>query len=92
MLKIPDDWKKDLVAWRAEGCSSCNDSGVSGRTGIYEVMPISKRIQKHILESASDQVIREAAIEEGMYTLQMAAVDKMRKGIISLDEVFGVTM
>jgi type IV pilus assembly protein PilB len=92
MLHIPDDWKQGLVAWKGKGCSACNGQGVSGRSGIYEVMPISKPIENQILEKATDQEIRTAAVNDGMYTLQMAAVDKMRKGIISIDEVFGVTM
>lgn len=92
MMKIPEDWKKGLVGYRGKGCSSCNGTGNSGRTGIFEVMPVTKKIESLILAKATDNEIRDAAIEEGMYTLQMAAVDKMRDGIVSLDEVFNVTM
>lgn len=91
-LNIPDDWKDGLVGWKGKGCSACNGQGVSGRSGIYEVMPITKPLENLILEGATDQQIRSLAVSEGMYTLQMAAVDKMRNGIISIDEVFGVTM
>lgn len=91
-LQIPDDWKKGLTGYVARGCTSCGETGKSGRTGIYEVMPISREIEQLILSQGTDQQIREQAVKEGMLTLQMAAVDKMKQGQISIDEVFSVTI
>ncbi|MFQ5607871.1 MAG: type IV-A pilus assembly ATPase PilB [Candidatus Zixiibacteriota bacterium] len=92
LLTVPDNWKKKMVGYRAKGCSTCGNTGKSGRTGIYEVMPISPTIESLILDKATDQQIRDQAIREGMFTLQMAAVDKMQQGILSIDEVFAVTI
>ena len=92
MLNVPDEWKTNLTGYRAKGCSSCGNTGKSGRTGIFEVMPITPAIEDLILTKGTDQMIRKQAIKEGMMTLQMAAIDKMRQGQLSIDEVFSVTI
>ncbi len=91
-LEVPE-WfvKDDIRAFKGKGCNECNNTGLSGRSGIYEVMPISPAIEGLILRSASDVEIGEKAIEEGMLTLRMAAVDKMIKGTISYEEVLAIT-
>ncbi|HDL03955.1 MAG TPA: type IV-A pilus assembly ATPase PilB [candidate division Zixibacteria bacterium] len=90
-LNVPDEILKDVKAFRGKGCSDCNNSGLSGRTGIYEVMPISRKIEQMILANASENELRDQAVKEGMLTLRMAAVDKMKSGIISIEEVFAAT-
>jgi len=90
-LNVPESFTKDLVGVKGVGCSECNQTGRSGRTGIYEVMPVSDAIEQLILSRASDSDIRKQAIAEGMLTLRMAAVDKLRAGDISYDEVIGKT-
>ncbi len=54
-------------------------------------MPISEEIEQLILAKATDAEIREVAIKEGMSTLRMAAIEKMKQGVISLEEVMSVT-
>lgn len=90
-LNVPDFILKDIRAFKGVGCDECNDSGLSGRTGIYEVMPISRTIEQMILAGKSENELRDQAVSEGMLTLRMAAVDKMKAGIISLDEVFAAS-
>jgi type II secretory ATPase GspE/PulE/Tfp pilus assembly ATPase PilB-like protein len=48
-------------------------------------------IEDLILQKASDSQIRKVALEEGMFSLRMAAVEKMKNGFVSIDEVFAVT-
>ena len=91
VLGVPKDFIKGLKAYKSDGCNDCNNTGLSGRTGVYEVMPISPAVERLILSSASDSDIREQAVKEGMLTLRMAAVDKMHNGFISIDEVFATT-
>ena len=90
-LKMPPELLKGIRAFRGRGCSACNDTGKAGRTGIYEVMPMSPAIEGLTLQKASDGEIRRVAIEEGMFSLRMSAVEKMKAGEISIDEVFAVT-
>jgi type IV pilus assembly protein PilB len=90
-LGVPENYTKGLKAYKADGCNDCNNTGLAGRTGIYEVMPISPAVERLILSNASDADIREQAMKEGMLTLRMAAVDKMHNGMISVEEVFATT-
>jgi len=90
-LKLPQDLLRNLRAFKGKGCPSCNDTGKAGRTGIYEVMPISQAIERQILDRAPDTEIRKQALEDGMFSLRMSAVEKMKAGLISIDEVFAVT-
>lgn len=77
--------------FEAPGCNECNGTGQSGRTGIFEVMPVSPEIEDLILKSGTDVEIRDQAIKEGMLTLRMAAVDKLMNGHIGMKEVFAIT-
>ena len=54
-------------------------------------MPVTPAIENHILNKASDTEIRKTALEEGMFGLRMCAVEKMKAGEVSIDEVFAVT-
>jgi type IV pilus assembly protein PilB len=90
-LGMPPEMLRGIRAFRGKGCSACADTGKSGRIGIYEVMPISRAIEGLILQKAPDSEIRKVAMAEGMFSLRMAAVDKMKAGLISIDEVFAVT-
>ncbi len=69
------------------GCTACSGTGYSGRTGIYEVMPISDAIREMILNRASSSEIKEQAVREGMITLRGDGILKLKAGITSLQEV-----
>jgi type IV pilus assembly protein PilB len=90
-LNIPDELKKDMRAFRGKGCSECGETGRMGRTAIFEVMPITPDIEQLILARSTDVEIRKQALKEGMYTLRMAAVQKMNDGVIPYDEVLAIT-
>jgi type IV pilus assembly protein PilB len=90
-LRMGPEMLKGIRAFRGRGCGACNNTGKSGRTGIYEVMPITSAIEELILKKASDTEIRKVAMAEGMFSLRMSAVDKMKQGMISIEEVFAVT-
>ncbi|MFH1699988.1 MAG: type IV-A pilus assembly ATPase PilB [Candidatus Zixiibacteriota bacterium] len=90
-LDVPEHLITTRDIFESPGCNDCNGTGQSGRTGIYEVMPVSEVIEDLILRRATDIEIRNKAVEEGMLTLRMAAVDKLMSGLISLKEVFAVT-
>jgi type IV pilus assembly protein PilB len=90
-LNVPEKVLRNIRAFQGKGCNECNNTGKAGRTGIYEVMPITPAIEALILEKAADTEIRRVAMEEGMYSLRMAAIEKMKAGVVSIDEVFAVT-
>jgi type IV pilus assembly protein PilB len=90
-LGIPEDEIKDIKVYEGKGCSECNNTGYSGRTGIFEVMPITSEIERMVVSNASSAEIRKLAISEGMLTLRTAALEKLRKGITTVGEVLAVT-
>jgi type IV pilus assembly protein PilB len=90
-LQVSKDLIRNIRAFKGAGCDECNGTGLGGRIGIFEVMPVSNRVESLILSKAPDSEIRRAAVEEGMFTLRMSAVEKMKAGTVSIDEVFSKT-
>ncbi len=86
-------WNKDrkIVVKYGEGCAQCRGTGYQGRTGIFEIMEMNEKIRTIIREKADAELIRKAAIADGMTALREAAVRKMLAGETTLDEVIRVT-
>jgi len=91
MLGLTEEEIKDLKVYEGKGCAECNNTGYSGRTGVFEVMPVSPDIERMILSKASSVDIRQQAIAEGMLTLRNAALEKLKQGITTVGEVLAVT-
>mgnify|MGYP000067660321 CR=1 FL=1 len=81
----------DHTFYRGEGCLECGNTGYKGRIGIFEVMPITPRIRRMIIEERPVDEIREAAREEGMKTLREDGVAKALRGITTLEEILEAT-
>jgi type IV pilus assembly protein PilB len=80
-----------IKAYRARGCTRCAQ-GYRGQIGLFEVMPISKNIERLILSGHSpDDILKQAQLE-GMQTLYESGLEKVRGGITSFEEVNRVTM
>lgn len=72
------------------GCAHCH-KGFSGRTGIFQVMPISVEMQSLVLQDAGGQEVAKQAQREGIASLRVAGLRKVLQGITSLDEVLAAT-
>jgi type IV pilus assembly protein PilB len=77
----------DIPVFRGRGCEQCEGSGLRGRQGLYEVMNMTPRVRKLIMQSAGAAEIQKAAVEEGMLTLRMDGWLKVLKGITTLEQV-----
>ena len=77
----------DLTFFKGTGCDACNGSGLKGRQGIYEVMAMTQRLRKLILQNMGVQELKEAAVQEGMLTLRMDGLLKIMKGITTVEQV-----
>ncbi|HEY8539334.1 MAG TPA: type IV-A pilus assembly ATPase PilB, partial [Steroidobacteraceae bacterium] len=75
-----------LRIYKPVGCPQCTD-GYKGRTGIYQVMPVSEEIQRIILQGGSAVDIANQAAAEGIWDLRKSGLAKVKAGITSLDEV-----
>jgi type IV pilus assembly protein PilB len=82
-----DTKMEDIPVFRGKGCEQCDGSGLRGRQGLYEVMNMTPRLRKLIMQSAGAAEIQKVAIEEGMLTLRMDGWLKVLKGITPLDQV-----
>ena len=82
-----DTKMEDIPVFRGKGCEQCEGSGLRGRQGLYEVLNMTPRLRKLIMQSAGAAEIQKIAIEEGMLTLRMDGWLKVLKGITTLDQV-----
>jgi type IV pilus assembly protein PilB len=80
-----------LKIYAPVGCSQCTD-GYKGRTGLYEVLPVSEEIGRIIMEGGNAIQIAEQAAREGVWSLRRAGLQKVRDGVTSLEEVNSVTV
>jgi general secretion pathway protein E len=88
---LASDKQKKVVVKYGEGCHQCRGTGYMGRTGIFEVMEMNEKIRSIIREKVDAELIRKAAIADGMVVLREAAVRKMLNGETTFDEVIRVT-
>jgi type IV pilus assembly protein PilB len=87
----PDEIANGIQVFGPVGCTSCTD-GYKGRTGIYEVMPVSEEIGRIIMEGGNVMQIKQQAAREGVWSLRQAGLKKVRDGITSLEEINRVTV
>lgn len=90
---IEDKFKKDgkkLTLPKIVGCEKCNNTGYLGRVAIYEVMPITEKLSKLIVEKAAASDIQKLAMEEGMLSMKQDGYVKVLEGVTSMDEVIRV--
>ena len=80
----PDD---EVRLWRATGCSHCYQTGYLGRKSIYEILPVSRAVQRKIIDKVDDDAIREHAVAEGMRTLRAAAGSEVLAGETTIEEI-----
>jgi len=94
MLEAGFDAEELDGSWRPfrhVGCDRCAGTGYKGRTGIYQVMPITEAIQRIILEGGNALEITEQAKREGVRDLRRSGLDKVKEGLTTIEEVLAVT-
>ena len=79
-----------ITLYEAKGCPDCTD-GYKGRTGIYQVMPMTEEIQGIVLQGGNAMQIAEAAQRSGVRDLRQSALLKAKNGVTSLSEINRVT-
>lgn len=81
---------QELMLSKGLGCPECNNTGYFGRIGIYEVLPISEKVARLIMERSAAIDVEKAAINEGMITLKQDGYLKVIEGITNIEEVLRV--
>jgi type IV pilus assembly protein PilB len=78
--------------YKGRGCPTCNGTGYKGRVGLYEVLEINDAVRELIMMGANSVELRKKAIEEGMLTLRMSGLEKIKQGITTIEEVLRETV
>ncbi len=73
------------------GCPTCLNMGYKGRSGIHELLVVNEDIQTMILQAADANEIKREALSNGMMTLRMDGIEKIKRGWTSVEEVMRVT-
>jgi len=82
----------NLNLFKAKGCPACNGLGYRGRVGFFELMEVTEVVAQAIQAEVSEEQLRKIAIQEGMFTLREAGLQKAREGVTSLEEVLKRTV
>jgi len=91
-LHLDPNFFDGVQLYRGRGCDRCKGTGYAGRVAIIEVMTASDEIRKMIIQRKSNMEITQVAIDQGMKNLRMVALDKVRQGLSTLEQVLVVTM
>lgn len=83
--------KDKIRVYRGRGCKECGDTGYKGRVGIYEVLEVTEAIKELVMKRANAHEIEQKAIEQGMTKMVEDGIDKVFKGITTIEEVFRVS-
>ncbi|MDR7523499.1 MAG: ATPase, T2SS/T4P/T4SS family [Armatimonadota bacterium] len=81
-----------VTLWKPTGCAECADIGYRGRTGVFEIMPVTDQTRELILQRRPASTIRDAAERAGMRTMRQAGIAKILEGITSVEEVRRVVL
>jgi type IV pilus assembly protein PilB len=79
-----------IEVYTPQACAQCH-KGFAGRTGIFQVMPMSAALQALVLGDASTQALAAQAVREGVASLRVAGLRKVLQGITSIEEVLAAT-
>ncbi|QDT63762.1 GspE/PulE family protein [Calycomorphotria hydatis] len=91
-LQLPIEQARKYRFYYGKGCTTCNNSGYKGRTGIYELLVITDDIRDLISADASTDDIRNFARSQGMTTLREAGLKLIFDGVTTIDEVVRETV
>ena len=92
-------WQQLTQPWKAAppkqvykpvGCLECRNTGYLGRQGIYEILPMSEKVQALVTDSSSIDDLRRQGMREGMRTLRLSGAQKVAAGLTTIAEVMRV--
>jgi len=90
MLSREKDIDRNIKLYRGKGCPLCKNTGYYGRTSIFEIILLDEEIRSLIISKASSSAIKEVALKKGMKTLRASGLEKVIKGITTIEEVLRV--
>jgi type IV pilus assembly protein PilB len=89
-MSVTEDEAATMTFYRAVGCDQCSETGYRGRVGIYEIMPITDELRRHIALKGSEALLRDAALSAGMLSLGEDGLQKVKVGVTTPEELLRV--
>jgi type IV pilus assembly protein PilB len=86
-----EDELQGLQVYKGEGCDICNETGYKGRISIYEILEFSDELKTLVFEKADPLILKKTAQKGGMKSLRRSALNKVKAGVTTIEEVVGVT-
>jgi type IV pilus assembly protein PilB len=83
---------KSMKLFRGRGCERCSGTGYKGRVGLFEVMEVDDEVRELILSGGSAYELRQKALQNGMVSLRLSGLQKIRDGITTIEEVMRETV
>lgn len=77
--------------YQANGCSECGHKGYRGRMGIYELLIVDEDIRRAVASGKDAAAVMRICVSKGMRTLRGDGIQKVMRGLTSMDEVLRVT-
>ncbi len=90
-IGVNPDLAPSMKPKKGKGCPACNNTGYKGRVALYEVMVMKDELKELILNGSSTAELKREAIRLGMQTLRMAAINKIRDGVTTIEEAVRTT-
>lgn len=91
-MRLSADDLKSVTFYTGKGCEYCRYTGFSGRTAIFEYLPVREEIRNEIIASSSTEKIKQVGIKDGMRTLRQDGWCKVKEGVTTIPEVLRVTL
>jgi type IV pilus assembly protein PilB len=91
-IGITPEEAKSFKCFHGKGCATCGGTGYKGRIALYEVMPLTDNLKELVLNGASSAELKRGAIKEGMKTLRMSGITKLKEDVTTIEEVVRATM
>ena len=90
-VRLERDAVEDYLFMRGKGCGDCRGTGYKGRRSIAEILTLNDEIRELIVDKQPIRRIKAAAHANGTRSLRLAALDLVRRGATTLDEIKRVT-
>lgn len=88
---IPVGKSQEVRIYKGRGCRLCHNTGYQGRLGIYEVLEMTKTMRELVANKADSDTIAAQALKEGMGTMYDDGIDKITRGLTTIEEILRVT-
>lgn len=88
--KLRIEERDNMVFYRGRGCEACGHTGYSGRVGVFEVMRMTPTVKELVSRKAPEADLRKAAVAAGTTLLLQVAMEKIKHGITTIEEVLRV--